>query len=72
MMKNDQKWSKMIEKMKKTNSQKTHIIFKILKIRFLSDLKSTKSDKNDQKKSKIDQKQSKIDQKQSKIDQKQS
>jgi len=56
----------MIEKMKKTISQKTHIIFKILKIRFLSDLKSTKSDKNDQKQSKNDQKQSKIDQKQSK------
>ena len=55
----------MIEKMKKTISQKTHIIFKILKIRFLSDLKSTKSDKNDQKQSKNDQKQSKIDQKQS-------
>ena len=53
--------------MKKTNSQKTHIIFKILKIRFLSDLKSTKSDKNDQKqsKNKSDQKQSKNDQKQS-------
>ena len=55
----------MIEKMKKTNSQKTHIIFKMLKIRFLSDLKSTKSDKNDQKQSKNDQKQSKIDRKQS-------
>ena len=35
MIKNDQK-------MKKTNSQKTHIIFKNLKIRFLSDFKISK------------------------------
>ena len=45
--------------MKKTNSQKTHIIFKILKIRFLSDLKSKKlikMIKNNQKMIKNNQK----------------
>ena len=56
MIKNDQKWSKMI----KNQSWKIHVNIKNLKIRFISDFKIVKNDqktiKNDQKWSKYDQK----------------
>ena len=44
MIKNDQKWSKMI----KFQSRETHVIFKNLEIRFFLILKSVINYKNDQ------------------------